>query len=282
MKKILLVCLGLVFSSSALAAGGIRWQNTESLLIGGEGAEIAPAEKQKSVVLVWGSLDVYGEVEDLKVISGTAVFHPGSKLTNSLVILGGSFESKGGQLIPPDKVEYRDLGFWWRMALKTVGLADHALSRYFFWIASAVFLLGAWGFGLLLFFFVPSLVGLLTGKLLQEGGKNFAAGILGTFLVPVLVGLFIFSLVGILLLPILFFAFFCLAVTSYLAAALWAGHRLIPPAKGQVLQPWGFLLGLTAFQLLWLSGVAWAWLPVWFLWFLCWGRLLRTVSLLWR
>lgn len=273
MLKILIFFL--CFSSPSFA--GVRWQTTDRLFVGGEGAEIAKEEKFSQVVLLWGSLDVFGEVENITQVSGSLRFHPGSRLTKSLVVMGGDFENKGGQIIPPNQVEFRTPTFWWNFFLRALGLADFALTAYFFWVLGFLLILCFWGFGLFLFFLFPALLKAVGQNLFREFVANYLGGILGFFASPILIALFLISVVGILFLPFLFLAFAFCFLLSYLGAAAWAGHRFLPPQRGQALNPWGFLLGLLAFQLLWFSSVRSVWLVVFVLWFLSWGKLVRSL-----
>ena len=94
-------------------------------------------------------------------------------------------------------------------------------------------------------------------------------------LAPVFLALLLISILGIILIPFYLLMLVVAGFVSYLAAALWAGHRLLPPKAGQRINALGFLLGLAAMQLLWASGIWWAWLPVLLLWLLAWGGLLR-------
>ena len=251
------------------------------MLLGAEQAKIEAGEVFNSVVLVWGNLDVFGQVEEVVVLSGKVTFHPGSKLTKSLVVMGGSFESMPGANVAQESVVLRAPGPLWRV-LRSAG---NLWQEHIGWVArltgAVVTCLVLWLMGLLLFRLVPALGGITAGRLAREWGKNLLAGLLGSILVPVLFALLVISILGIAVLPVYLLLLFLAGLVSYLGAALWAGHRLLPPKDGERVQAWGFLLGLLAFQFLWTVG-GWAILPVFLLWTLGWGALLRGLRTLWK
>ena len=142
-------------------------------------------------------------------------------------------------------------------------------------VGAAISCLLFWGIGLLLFRLSATLQGITAGRLMREWPQNFLVGWIGAILAPVLFGLLLISILGIILIPFYLLMLLVAGLISYLAAALWAGHRLLPPKPGQRINAVGFLLGLAAMQLLWASGIWWAWLPVFLLWLLAWGGLLR-------
>jgi hypothetical protein len=257
-------------------------QKTGSLLLGADSAEIAAGEVYGAVVLLWGELHVHGEVEEVLVLSGKVVFHPTARLKKSLVVMGGSFESRPGAQVAPQDVVYRAPGPLWR-ALRSVG---NLWRDHFDWAAkvlgAVVLCLALWAFGCLLFLALPGLQAATAGRLGKEWPENLLVGWVGTLLAPVFLALLFLSVIGIVLVPLYFLTLLVLAVISYLAAALWAGHRLLPPKPGRRLNAGGFLLGIMAFQLLWASWTWWAWLPVIVLWSLAWGGLLRGARKLWR
>jgi hypothetical protein len=280
------LCLLLPREASALVAsrGAFRIEDSKSgnLLLGAEHARIEQGEVYNKVVLLWGDLDISGQVKDVVVLSGHVTFEPGARLTDKLVVMGGSFTSKPGAVLSPDNVNYELPGPFWRFLRSAAGLWMANVS----WLTRAagalVSCLLLWGFGLGIFWAFPGLQAATADGLLRDGAKNFLAGLLGTLLAPVFLVLLVISLLGIALLPLYFLLAALAGLVSYLAAALWAGHRLLPRKAGKRLNAAGFFLGLLAFQFLWASGVWWAVLPVLFLWTLGWGALLRASRKLWR
>ena len=276
---LLVICALAPYRAEALSvsANAFRLEDSRegNLMLGADDAEIAAGEVYNTVVLLWGNLEVHGQVEEVVILSGKVTFHPTAQLKKTLVVMGGSFESKAGAKVAPEDVIYRAPGPLWRI-LQSVGNAyrDH--------FTTVVKVMGAviscllfWGIGLLLFYFSPTLQGITAGRLLREWPQNFFVGWLGAILAPVFFALLLISILGIILIPFYVLTLLVAGLISYLGAALWAGHRLLPPKPGQRINSLGFLLGLAAMQLLFFSGLWWAWLPAFLLWLLGWGGLLR-------
>lgn len=253
-----------------------------NVLLGADEALIERGEIYKTVVLLWGRLDVHGEVDEVVVLSGHVTFHEGSKVNKSLVVMGGSFESKPGAGVRPESVVAQEAGPLWRLLRSAGNLWREHIS----WVMRAAFgvvsMLLAWLLGWALFAGFPGVQDALTARFNKEWPQNLAVGFLGTCLVPVLMVLLFVSIIGILFVPFYFLALALFALVAYAAAALWAGHRLLPPKPGKKLNPIGFLLGLAVFQLLWTLPVWGSALPVLLLWTLAWGALLRSLKLLWK
>lgn len=271
----LLACPGAFALSTSANAFRLEDSREGNVVIGDEQAEIAAGEVYNTVVLLWGNLEVHGQVEEVVILSGKVTFHPTAQLKKTLVVMGGSFESLAGAKVAPEDVIYRAPGPLWRI-LQSAG---NLYRDHFTWVmklvGAAISCLLFWGIGLLLFRFSSTLQGITAGRLMREWPQNFLAGWIGAVIAPVLFALLLISILGIILIPFYFLMLMAAGFVSYLAAALWAGHRLLPPKEGQRINAMGFLLGLAAMQLLMASGVWWAWLPVLLLWLLAWGGLLR-------
>lgn len=281
MKKFLLLlfCALAPFRAEALSSSANAFRLEDSregnLLIGDDQAVIGEGEVYNTVVLLWGNLEVHGQVEEVVILSGKVTFHPTAQLTKTLVVMGGSFESRAGAKVAPEDVIYRAPGPLWRI-LQSAG---NLYRDHFTWVmklvGAVISCLLFWGIGLLLFRFSATLQGITAGRLMREWPQNFLVGWIGAILAPVFFVLLIISILGIILIPFYLLMLMAAGFVSYLAAALWAGHRLLPPKPGQRINALGFLLGLAAMQLLWASGIWWAWLPVLLLWLLAWGGLIR-------
>lgn len=252
-----------------------------NVVLGADQAVIEAGEVFGAVVLLWGNLDIHGQVNEVVVLSGNVTFHEGAKLNKSLVMMGGSFTSRGAQ-ITPESVMYRAPGPIWRV-LQSLG---NVWRDHFTWmikVAGAAFsCVLLWLVGMLLFRFSPTLQGITEGRLASQWPKNLAVGLFGSLVVPVFMVMLIISVLGIVLLPLYFLLLFLAGMVSYLGAALWAGHRLLPPKLGARINPLGFFLGLIAMQLLLVTGLWWAFLPALALWTLSWGGLLRGARSLWK
>lgn len=285
----LLACLFLLLvpqSAPALTTSEqalrIEDKSEGNILLGAEQAVLEKGEIYKTVVLLWGRLDVHGEVDEVVVLSGHVTFHEGSKVNKSLVVMGGGFDSKPGADVRAESVVAKEAGPFWRV-LRSAG---NVWRDHFSWLvklaAGIVTALFTWLLGWALFYGFPGLQAALEGRLAKEWPQNFAVGLLGSFLVPMLLVMLVVSIIGILFLPFYLLALVLASGLAYAAAALWAGHRLLPPKPGTRLNPIGFLLGLLAFQFLWSVPVWGSSIPVLVLWTLAWGALLRSLKLLWK
>jgi hypothetical protein len=286
LRSFCLIGLLLSFTPAALALqtspNALRIvDNSEgNLLLGADEARIEAGELFNSVVLLWGNLEIYGQVEEVVVVSGHVVFHEGSQLTKSLVVMGGSFESKPGAAVAAEKVVFEAPGPLWRV-LKSAGRVWQEnigwVSRL---VGALVICVVLWGLGMLLFTLLPGVRDTMVPRLFREWPQNLFVGALGSLVVPVFMVLLVISIVGIFLLPLFLIFLVAGALTSYLGAALWVGYRILPPRGNR--RALSFLLGLLALQLLWASGFWWAVLPALFVWTLAWGALLRGLRKLWR
>jgi hypothetical protein len=253
-----------------------------TVVLGADHAELEHGESRKMVVLLWGNLEIFGEVDEVVVLSGHVVFHDGSKLYKSLTVMGGSFDSEPGSQVAPENVFAKAPGPLWRM-LTSFG---SAWRDNIGWVAklcaSVVSAFILWLFGWAFFAGLPAIRALTADSLAPYWPKNLLLGLLGSVGVCVVFVMLLISIVGWLLIP--FYVLFLLiaGVVSYSAACLWAGHRLLPPKPGKVINPAGLLLGCLALQFLWAVPVWWALLPVLLLWTLAWGACLRSLPRLWR
>lgn len=253
-----------------------------NVLLGADSAVVEVGELYRTIVLVWGNLEVRGEVEEIVVLSGHVVFHDGAVLKKSLVVMGGSFETNPGAKVATDQVLFQAPGPLWRV-LQSFG---NLWQEHFNWVArligaitsSLILWLLTWG----LFRIFPRLQQTLLTNFLQDWWKNLIVGILGSLLVLPLMVLLIISIFGILVLPLYFLMLFAAGILSYITACFWAGHRLLPAREGQQLRPISIFIGIVVMHFFWVVGVWWAFLPGLLLWTLAWGSLLRSLRALWR
>lgn len=280
---LLLLCLPVPARALTVSPHSLRVEDSKAgnVLLGADQARIERGELYKTVVLVWGNLDISGEVEEVVVLSGHVKFHAGAKLTKSLVVMGGSFEAESGADVASQNVVAEAPGPLWRMLLS----AGKVWRENVDWAAKALGALASclvlWVLGWAMFSALPSLQAVTEGALAPSWARNLAAAVFGAIAACVLPVLLLISVVGVALLPLYAVLLLFAALVSYLAAALWAGHRLLPPKPGKRLHPLGFLLGLLALQFLWVAPVWWSSLPVLALWTLAWGALVRATARVW-
>ena len=61
---------------------------------------VAAKEYRELLIVSGGDIHVYGKVGTIVILDGNVVFHPGSEIEKTVVILGGSFEQKDGVKLP--------------------------------------------------------------------------------------------------------------------------------------------------------------------------------------
>ncbi|MGZ3695725.1 MAG: hypothetical protein ACXWQO_16620 [Bdellovibrionota bacterium] len=253
-----------------------------NVLLGGEEAVLEAGEVYRTVLLLWGRLDVYGSADEVLVLSGHVVFHEGSKLTKSLVVMGGSYETLPGAEVANESVIFRSPGPLWRMLSAGVDLWRNNFSGILLAISSGIFCLFLWCFAYLLFRVFPRLSNITSDRFISDWAKNLCVGIAGAFAVPALFALLVISIFGMVLLPLYLLLLFAAGLVSYCFAVFWVGHRLLPPKKNASMRPLSLLIGVIALQLFWVSGVWWGFMPVLFLWTLGWGALIRGTRASWK
>lgn len=283
----LLLFVGLGFSNEAQALltseNSLRIEaNSGNLVLGSEHAEIESGEVYESVVLLWGNLHVHGQVKDILVVSGKVHIHPTGKVKEKMVITGGEFELLPGAEVRSDQILYRSPGPIWNV-LVSVAKGWQENIGTFLWIGLLLFL-NIFHFlcGSIFFRFSSTFRGILVGRLGTQWLQNIGAAILGIVCLPMAIGLFVVSIVGILLLPLFFLVLVISFLFAYWGAALWVGQRIFPPRRNQPMSYWGYILGLTVLQILWWIGYWPGYLVIWLVFLLAWGSLLRSIPMLWK
>jgi hypothetical protein len=256
--------------------------NSGNLILGSERAEIESGEVYRSVILLWGNLDLRGQVKDVLVISGKVIIHEGAVVQEKVVIMGGEFLANSGASISSDQILYRTPGPVWSILQSILRAWVDNLSSILKWVAIFSLNLFYWIFGYFLFAYSSALRGIASGRIFSQLAQNFIAAVFSSFLVPILCGLFIVSIIGILFLPFFLLFLAIILIISYWGAALYIGHRLLPAKGKQNVNPWGFALGLAIFQLVWLINIWWGNLGLLLLCFLAWGSFVRGFKLLWK
>lgn len=267
----------------ALSPNSLRIEDRENgtLVVGSERAELQAGDGYHTVLFVWGRLDVFGETDELVMLSGKVVFHPGSRVKKSLVVVGGEFEAKPGADVAGEKVVFKAASPFWSL-LRTAG----TLWREYYagivrWVGAIFLCVATWLFGMLAFAMFPGLQKITADKLGKEWGKNLFAGLLASVFVPAVLALLVISVIGIVAIPFYFLFLLAGGALAYAAAGLWAGHRMLPPKKGRRLNPLGFFLGVAAMQFFWSVTIPGAGFVAFALWLLGWGAVVRSLKGLW-
>jgi len=263
-------------SSLAKPDTAFRFETNQKTILMGNEAVVASEESLPEVVFIGRKLEVFGQIQSLTVVTGETVVHAGGKVSK-LVLVQGKFQTLGGQVPPPQEIEYRDLGFWWNFFLSSLGFVDQFWRQIFYWAFSIISVFLLWGFTLLAVLIAPRFAKRFYQEFFYEIGGNFFSAFLFFMMSPPLWVLFVISIVGIFLLPFLFAFYLLLAFFSYLYLAYWLGHRVYPSRGFGELKPLALLLGFGILQLIWISGHRYSWVLLFIFWFLSFGQLVRMI-----
>ncbi len=189
----------------------------------GSNAEVPAGEKVLSVVSVGGNVIVNGKVvEDAVSVGGSVTLKDGAEVGGSVVAIGGQVIKEGTTVAKGSNVELNMPAL-----VPIIGF----LSAGNFMMASIIMsILSTLGFIilaiLLVAFFTPQ-IGRASALIEKKFWTTFGWGILAPFLfVIVLIGL-VFSIIGILLLPLAFLVFLAACVFGYVAVAHLCGKKLL-------------------------------------------------------
>ena len=221
-----------------------------------------------SVMVIRGDLDVYGNVDGAATaVLGDVVVHEGGRVRGGAVALGGHVRNEGGSILGVIK----DVGATHNRSTISFGGRPRttigSLISAFLWVV-VMLLVGTFVLFYLRDYFkrAVEVVTNETGRSLLTGAIGgvasipaliaiivaFAITIVGVFLIPVGVAVFLIALSGVAILGFL-------AVAQVAGVAI-AGKREAETPAGQELQ---FLYtGILAFGALWIIAAAFTWFPI--------------------
>jgi len=221
-----------------------------------------------SVMVIRGDLDVYGNVDGAATaVLGDVIVHEGGRVRGGAVALGGHVRNEGGSILGVIK----DVGATHNRSTISLGGRPRttigSLISAFLWVI-VMLLVGTFVLFYLRDYFkrAVEVVTNETGRSLLTGAIGgvasipaliaivvaFAITIVGVFLIPVGVAVFLIALSGIAILGFL-------AVAQVAGVAI-AGKREAETPAGQELQ---FLYtGILAFGALWIIAAAFTWFPI--------------------
>jgi hypothetical protein len=221
-----------------------------------------------SVMVIRGDLDVYGNVDGAATaVLGDVIVHEGGRVRGGAVALGGHVRNEGGSILGVIK----DVGATHNRSTISFGGRPRttigSLISAFLWVV-VMLLVGTFVLFYLRDYFkrAVEVVTNETGRSLLTGALGgvasipaliaiivaFAITIVGVFLIPVGVAVFLIALSGIAILGFL-------AVAQVAGVAI-AGRREAETPAGQELQ---FLYtGILAFGALWIIAAAFTWFPI--------------------
>ena len=221
-----------------------------------------------SVMVIRGDLDVYGNVDGAATaVLGDVIVHEGGRVRGGAVALGGHVRNEGGSILGVIK----DVGATHNRSTISFGGRPRttigSLISAFLWVF-VMLLVGTFVLFYLRDYFkrAVEVVTNETGRSLLTGAIGgvasipaliaiivaFAITIVGVFLIPVGVAVFLIALSGVAILGFL-------AVAQVAGVAI-AGKREAETPAGQELQ---FLYtGILAFGALWIVAAAFTWFPI--------------------
>ena len=185
---------------------------------------IEPGVEVEGVVSIGGSVRVYGQVTRNVIVVGGSVF-----LGEDAVVLG-DVVSVGGPVVkqPGSEVHGKitSIETPWISSVFS-GFVFPELPRMHGLLPFIGFLLIA----VCIVALIPSSVGFISFNLEYDALKAFAWGVLGTVLVLPLVFIFIISIVGIVLIPILMILVVCAYLLGYVAVSQLVGKKITIAVK---------------------------------------------------
>lgn len=230
------------------------------------------------LLVVRGDADIYGTLEgNLATVEGNVLVHPGAVVTGDVLAVAGQVRDLGGdirgqirtldsphRLTPSaaDNTVAEPVPAWMRVARNGAG------------VVGVFFTLLLVGIGLVLFARPPLEV--VSDTALHSFGRSFLVGLLGQVLVVPTFGMLIVGLVlsvaGILLVPFAVIVFALLLIIAVLGGFLAIAHAMGETltrrqlARGAAITSANsyryVTVGLAGVMALWLSWVAFGWVPV--------------------
>lgn len=216
----------------------MRGEESNSLVISKD--VTIPAEKSfKSIVIVNGNVDFYGQTEHLVVVSGSVKLRPGSKVSGELVVLNGHVEEMEGASAPNASVKF--LGQWHSVKDKWVSRISNwlpswdtfesyltSLTKILFLplaiaIPLAIFVVLTF-FAMVFLLIAPQLSRLADDTFLRSPLASLGWGALGFLAFTPILVLMAISIVGIPIIPL--FILFCLLLmlAGFFTVCRGVGH----------------------------------------------------------
>jgi hypothetical protein len=221
-----------------------------------------------SVMVVRGNLDVYGNVDGAATaILGDVIVHEGGRVRGGAVALMGHVRNEGGSILGVIK----DVGTTHNRS--TVSFGGRPRTTIGSLVSAVVWLVVLLLVGAFVLFYMRDYFTRTVEVVTNETGRSLLTGVLaGVATVPALVALCIalaITIIGIFLIPIGVAVFLValagVAILGFLAVAHVAGIALSRKSKSET--PGGEQLqylftGILAFSALWIVAAAFTWFPI--------------------
>jgi len=219
-------------AANAISGGGItvitksKQQRSDKRVFIWRDAIIERGERYDRIVILGGNVEFYADVNQLVVVGGNVVLHPGSHVQEELIILGGALRQEVGADVKGDQILFeapKDLPVFLRWLAPHVGEAlSFGLQLTYFLMRVFFFSL----FGVIFYLFFP--------KFMRQSEELFrnrtGAAVLWIFISFILffpgILVLILSILGIALIPLYFLFYFFLFVAGYVLLMHWAGAKV--------------------------------------------------------
>lgn len=190
----------------------------------GDNIIIEPGVEVDGVVSIGGSVRVYGRVRgDVVAIGGSVFLGEQSIVRGDVVSVGGPVVKQPGAQVHG---KITSVETPWNLSMFS-GFDVPGLSEFHGFLPFIGFLLIA----VCIVALIPSTVGFISFNLEHDALKAFAWGVLGTVLILPLAFIFIISIVGIVLLPVLIILVACAFLLGYVAVSHLVGKKIAIAVK---------------------------------------------------
>src|SRR5258706_3563527 len=221
-----------------------------------------------SVLVVRGNLDVYGNVDGAATaILGDVIVHEGGRVRGGAVALMGHVRNEGGSILGVIK----DVGTTHNRS--TVSFGGRPRTTVGSLVSAVVWLIVLLGLGTFVLFYMGDYFKRAVEVVTNETGRSLFTGVLaGIATVPAVIAIsiaFAITIIGIFLIPIGVGVFLVavsgIAILGFLAVAHVAGIAISRKSKsetpaGEELQY--LFTGILAFSALWIVAAAFTWFPI--------------------
>ncbi len=234
----------------------LQIQNNQGLSVTGENARVffgghlvvGPGEKLSHVLVIGGEAEIFGNVDRLVQLGGSVHIHPGAQISSQIVHLNGTLEVEPGSHISNPPFSFKDI--------LNFSILDHLNSA---WLPQPFLFSGSvyWIYKILLWVFI-TIIGTLTANmfpkyhlrvqrgLIDRAVGNFVYFFIAQIILIVCGFLFLISVVGIPLIPLLFGFYYLCYWLAQAELACKIGRLLRVPSVGLSILVGLILLHLTA------------------------------------
>ncbi len=218
MVGLFVIIIGMVFMCSPVRA-------TEDTVVRlGSDIVIEPGVEVQGIVSLGGSVRVYGQVrEDVIAVGGSVFLGEDAIIFGNVVSVGGPVVKQPGAQVHG---KITSVETTWISSLFS-GFEVPELPKVHGFVSFIGFLL----ITLCIVALIPSTVGFISFNLEYDSLKTFAWGVLGTVLILPLVFIFIISIVGIVLIPVLVILVACAFLLGYVAVSQLVGKKITIAVK---------------------------------------------------